>query len=361
MYSGILRSVFLAVLSALVLIKPAKSMEFMIEGDAILATGFLNEGDTQNFFHGLGSEIRSDLDVTYTMYFDSPGGNLLEGVALGEELRERRIATRVLSGSRCLSACAFAFLGGTFQYAQGIAPSRELEWGAQLGFHGFFAGEDQVVAANEVFSASRLLNAILIEYTQSMGAIDYAWVADALTVAPDEMVFVNTPQDFDALSIVILDGPESPPDDWDANLCSLLLREVLPREGVQELAYRLLGYSTLYSVEDIIHLIASPVLEGSGLMPGAVSGDQALELVVGGGFWLDSYRPILDARIRQLDRGAGLYYDYCVTFRGADQAFGAIVDATVGSIYHLETSRGSFDRRENPWVRIFGWDNPLWR
>jgi hypothetical protein len=69
------------------------------------------------------------------VYFDSPGGHVVEAMALGRLLRERRYATSVgaraadgaLPGpGRCYSACPIAFAGGVL---------RLLEPGSVLGVH----------------------------------------------------------------------------------------------------------------------------------------------------------------------------------------------------------------------------------
>jgi hypothetical protein len=60
-----------------------------------------------------------------TLYFDSPGGNLLEGLALGRLVRKlgfwtdigrRRGETNETAGGICLSACAYAYLGGVYRF-----------------------------------------------------------------------------------------------------------------------------------------------------------------------------------------------------------------------------------------------------
>lgn len=350
----------LVVLSYLIMTGFAAGMDFEIDGNIIRATGILNEGDTRLFFEGAGEDIQSDVDISYVMSFDSEGGSLLEGIALGEELRERRIVSHISGDSRCLSACAFAFLGGTFQYAVASGPMREMDWGAQLGFHGFSTDNDQVAAVSEIFSEARAMNAILVEYTQRMGGVDFAWVADALTAEPNDMVFVDSPRDLSALTITALGGPSTPPDDWDANLCSLLLREILMREDDDDIAYRLMGYNTLYSISEIISLIAVPVLTAHGAHSDAISGDSALELVIGSGFHLDDFRPILDARQRRLDRGAGLYYDYCISFRSSQRGFSALVDPLSGNIRHVVVLRRSPNPFENALVKLFRWNESLW-
>lgn len=69
------------------------------------------------------------------VYFDSPGGHVVEAMALGRLLRQRRYATSVGARAadaalprpgRCYSACPIAFTGGVL---------RSLEPGSVLGIH----------------------------------------------------------------------------------------------------------------------------------------------------------------------------------------------------------------------------------
>jgi hypothetical protein len=82
--------------------------------------------------------------------FDSPGGNLIGGITLGEVIRARGFATEVGSSKfndylvpggttkiysqepgTCASACAYAFLGGV---------ERSFDSDSHLGFHRFYIG-----------------------------------------------------------------------------------------------------------------------------------------------------------------------------------------------------------------------------
>lgn len=70
--------------------------------------------------------IISRLDFNYiSVYMDSPGGSLLDGIEIGKILREFRADTKIGRSPkssdqqktyRCYSACALAFLGGKFRY-----------------------------------------------------------------------------------------------------------------------------------------------------------------------------------------------------------------------------------------------------
>jgi hypothetical protein len=69
--------------------------------------------------------------------FDSPGGSLIEGVAIAKLLHDNRIGSAVGRGKSCLSACAVAFMGGLSSYENDMAdqPNRVVHPLGKLGFH----------------------------------------------------------------------------------------------------------------------------------------------------------------------------------------------------------------------------------
>ena len=96
------------------------------------------QGDAERFSAFLQTnKIVSDSIQSYSVSLSSPGGNLLEGMALGKAIRKAEVSTVVTRGNSCASACAIAFLGGVEAGATSDAVGRTLEFGANLGFHGF--------------------------------------------------------------------------------------------------------------------------------------------------------------------------------------------------------------------------------
>ena len=107
-----------------------------------------------------------------TIAFDSPGGNLLAGLKIGEFIRERHYDTLVSSeyseeqaggGSRlisknaiCMSACAYAFMGGV---------GRTVEDHGMIGVHQF-AYESK---KNSPGSDAQVATAVLSQYVKDMG------------------------------------------------------------------------------------------------------------------------------------------------------------------------------------------------
>ncbi len=75
------------------------------------------EADAKFF---LGDSARLTRELTARKYDEvwlaSLGGNLDEGVGVGEVLRRFQATVRVPPGYRCVSSCTVAFLGGVFRY-----------------------------------------------------------------------------------------------------------------------------------------------------------------------------------------------------------------------------------------------------
>jgi hypothetical protein len=86
---------------------------------------------------------------------DSPGGDVIQGEALGHFFYDAKIPTLVLAGSICASACTYAFLGGRDPVSGN--PLRILASGAKLGFHNFAAVglPERVYTKAELESISR--------------------------------------------------------------------------------------------------------------------------------------------------------------------------------------------------------------
>lgn len=78
----------------------------------------------------LKTEIQKANDVNrlvVTIRLNSQGGNLVEGVTIADIVRKGRIATSVLTGAQCASACFIIFAAGSEKFAS---------YQAQIGVHG---------------------------------------------------------------------------------------------------------------------------------------------------------------------------------------------------------------------------------
>ncbi len=131
--------------------------------------------------------------------FNSPGGNLVAGLEVGLMIRQAKGSTSVgrtvpeadspdnysLQSGQCVSACAFAFLGGV---------DRNVEAGA-LGIHQFYnevaldKPEEPIYNALDL-STNQLLSALLINFAFEMG-VDPRFVSQASSVPPTSVHFLN--------------------------------------------------------------------------------------------------------------------------------------------------------------------------
>lgn len=84
--------------------------------------------------------------------FDSPGGNLIAGLEIGQRIKNRHFATAVEDGRVCASACALAWLAGQPRLAG---------YKARIGFHAAFVKGQQ--------QPSGSANALVGAYLNSLG------------------------------------------------------------------------------------------------------------------------------------------------------------------------------------------------
>jgi hypothetical protein len=166
-----------------------------------------------------------------TLELAGKGGDLLEGIRIGNLLREYDIATVVRDGDVCLSACALIFLGGTATHAWPAAlPSRSLEIGGQLGFHNFTLNTGALQndaratrgdATTRAFSLARQGAALMMRYALDMG-VEPDFFATLIGQPPEAWTWIETAGQFLSLGITP-QGPLPPPAslaEQAANLCN---------------------------------------------------------------------------------------------------------------------------------------------
>ncbi|MES2096888.1 MAG: hypothetical protein V4459_09010 [Pseudomonadota bacterium] len=108
-------------------------------GTAILIAGDFAYGDGERF-----QQLSATAPRGATVIFDSPGGTLLAGLAIGETIHAKGFNTLVSDGGLCASACAIAWLGGTKRL---LAPSARLGFHAASSSDGVSAGGNALVGA----------------------------------------------------------------------------------------------------------------------------------------------------------------------------------------------------------------------
>lgn len=181
-----------ALIFCLSLSSPALTMDFRLaQPDGckdcawIEATGPIDGKSALNF----DAFVKANNPPAFaTVVFDSPGGSLTEGLALGERIRKARYNTTVAKldplthaagpGAVCASACAYAFLGGV---------NRSIGTGSRLGYHRFSASEKLKLSTSEAISAAQGVVAGVGQFVADMGVssdlmlIANATAADSIT------------------------------------------------------------------------------------------------------------------------------------------------------------------------------------
>jgi len=289
----------------------AHAMEFQVSSETVLATGPITKGDADKFAATVAPLIDGPL---WTVSFDSPGGDLMEGMRLGEAIHAAYAGTLVESGRNCLSACAIAFLGGKSFGSYAHQVRREIEPGARLGYHGFFSSrDDQVELVNEVLDLTRLVNALLLDYATRMREVDGGLLSELLTTAPAEMEMIDTPTEISGLGIQLLGEPMPLQSDWPRIACRNAVQAMI---GAFADAGPLVGVSagpppglttTARQMIDDKYPADSDTAELRSLLAGLEPGD-AIDLLVGQPLYVDPDSPPIRVA---LSHGGGFLGDAC--------------------------------------------------
>jgi hypothetical protein len=128
-------------------------------------------------------EWSKDLPKGTWIALTSPGGSVVGGMKLGMAIREggfnTTIANTEISPTNCLSACAYAFVGGLTRY---IPPN------GRYGLHQYHS-IDKEIKADE----AQKLNAVMAQYLDSMG-IDRRLLDYAQLTAPNKIMILSQAQ-----------------------------------------------------------------------------------------------------------------------------------------------------------------------
>ena len=158
----------------------------------IYLDGYIDSLASQRFTNLIGQHGITDAAV----YFNSPGGSLLEGMAIGRTLRARGFETHV--GARaadagrpkpgvCYSACPFAFAGGVQRY---------LEDGSVLGVH---RAENRVPVPDDS-AFQQLVSRQATEYLAVMGILPELFAI--MEEVPQNQIRLLTREEAEQLKLV---------------------------------------------------------------------------------------------------------------------------------------------------------------
>ncbi|MGP6086758.1 peptidoglycan-binding protein [Antarctobacter jejuensis] len=168
----------------------------IVSGDAKVLENFIKNQNWTTDRNGL-----PHIDKTKKLCLDSPGGNYLEGVKIGEVISYKGISTAVGSERVCESACGLAFMYGTALGIEGLhAPARRLHPKGKLGFHApsilINSGTYNESAVNEAY---KVAISSIKAFSDSRKNLEIDFPEDLflemLGTPPDQMRYVTTVQD----------------------------------------------------------------------------------------------------------------------------------------------------------------------
>jgi len=157
----------------------------------VIAKGSLDGGAAERF-SAFVDEPSNGVEG-FQVLLDSSGGSLQDGIALGRQIRSRGYHTvigrydgdnfdRPIAPGDCLSACAYAFLGGS---------GREIAEGSRLGFHQFGLPGGAALPDAVGLSGGQEISGTLISYLIEMGVDPRLFVLASAT--PTAEMFYPTP------------------------------------------------------------------------------------------------------------------------------------------------------------------------
>jgi hypothetical protein len=161
--------------------------------DIVRIDGQITQKDPDEFervTQGLGEKFNRPVIVI----LNSPGGNMLASLVIGETVRSHSFATGVVNDAVCASGCAMIWVAGT---------PRFLGNSAKLGFHAAYTVDDD----NKKESGQA--NALIGAYLDKLG-LSYSAVAYATAAGPDEMQWLH-PADAKSIGIKVEIFPDPAP------------------------------------------------------------------------------------------------------------------------------------------------------
>ncbi|MGP6090084.1 hypothetical protein [Antarctobacter jejuensis] len=204
------------------------------EGCTAMLTGQITTGDTTRLRALLGGDAEGFasrfINDAVTFCLDSPGGNLLEGLKLAQEMRHAGIQTHVPAGATCLSACALAFLGGSRLGAEDAIThrfQRSIHATARLGFHApgleFDAGSYTEKQIKDAFTVAIKATAEVFSRLDELG-ITRQFALDFFAVAEGTFYEIDTPERVEEVGIGVTGLAPLPrriPNDRIVQICGM--------------------------------------------------------------------------------------------------------------------------------------------
>jgi hypothetical protein len=167
----------------------AQAMTFeLVSGGRLMATGTITPGSSQAF----AAEVERRGDYVKTVVLNSPGGSVVDALAMGRLIRERKFATEVEAGKYCASSCPLMFAGGI---------ERRAGDRAVIGVHQVAAIKAAAKGPpRDEMSIVQTISARCERYLGEMGVDVRVWLHAMET--PHDRLFVFKPDELKSLTLV---------------------------------------------------------------------------------------------------------------------------------------------------------------
>ncbi|WP_428486992.1 hypothetical protein [Rhodopila sp.] len=158
---------------------------------SISISGEIVAGDADSF-------ARAALSITgpTVVVLNSKGGVILQGMMIGELIREKGYATAVTNDAECASACGLIWLAGT---------PRLVGRSASIGFHAAY------IRSGDDVKETGVGNALVGAYLAKLG-LSYEAVAFATSASPNEIRWLH-PEDAEKIGIPCITLPDPKPQE----------------------------------------------------------------------------------------------------------------------------------------------------
>lgn len=162
-------------------------------GGELRLTGSIDVGAADRF----AAEIEARGEYVQTVLLDSPGGSVMDALAIGSLIHDNGLATKVAGGSFCASSCPIIFASGIERLASADAA---------IGVHQIYAAalsgdaQSALRVAGTAMSDAQSTTAQIIGHLTRTGVDPAIWL-HALETPPDRLYYF-TPEEMTRLKLV---------------------------------------------------------------------------------------------------------------------------------------------------------------
>ena len=176
----------------------AAPMRFRVgTGGAALADGTIPPGTAEAFTEFLGSDAGSELSE---IVLHSPGGSVLDALAMAQLIRDRGLNTRVVADGYCASSCPLVFAAGIERAAAATS------W---IGVHQVFALTNAIGSLADGMDQAQRISAQAQLQLVEFGVDPRVWI-HAMQTPPDKL-YIFTPDELAELKLATdVEEPSEP-------------------------------------------------------------------------------------------------------------------------------------------------------